>query len=65
MAGPPPTALFGEAVLFLNHFVVLKPPKTVFLTSWPILFFMNIKKFSTQVLMCCFKTHSEHIIVED
>ena len=63
MAGPtipPLTALFGEAVLFLNHcrcagwsahLLFAKPRKTVFLTSRPVLSFLNIKKFSTQVLM--------------
>ena len=64
MAGPtipPPTALFGEAVLFLNHcgcagwsaHLLLES----FLTSRPMLCFLNIKKFSTQVLMYSFRTH--------
>ena len=52
---PPPTVLFGEAVLFLNHcgcagwsahLLFAKPRKTV-----AHIMFLNIKKFSTQVLM--------------
>ena len=57
---PPPTALFGEAVLYLNHcgcagwsahLLFAKARKTVILTSRPILCFLNIKKFSTEVFM--------------
>ena len=77
MAGPtipPPTAFFGEAVLFLNHcgcagwsahLSFAKPHKTVFSHRGP-----NIKKFSTQVLMYSIQTtrivdkHVLHLVMK-
>ena len=64
MAVPPPTILFVEAVLFLNHFgcavwsvpLLFSNPRRQFFQVMAHTFFIKIKKFSTQVLMCCFKT---------